>query len=74
MIARYAYENELQGDEFAHNWCVKHTDKIDQLGRKCNKRQLQESIRSKPDVGAMEALGIVCLPLILVWMLLGCPE
>jgi len=74
MIARYAYDNRLRGDEFAHNWCVNHTDKIDQLGRNCIKRELHESIHSKPDVSAMEALGIVCLPLIVVWMLQGCPE
>lgn len=74
MIASYAYEHRLQGDEFAHIWCVNHTDKIDQQGRKCNKRLLRESFRMTPDVGTMEALGIVCLPLILAWILQGCPE
>lgn len=74
MIARYAYENRLQGDEFAHSWCVNHTNKIDQQGRNCIKRELRESIRTTPDVGAMEALAIVCLPLIVIWILQGCPE
>ena len=74
MIASYAYENRLQGDEFVHNWCVNHTNKIDQQGRNCIKRELRESIRMTPDVSAMEALGIVYLPLIVIWILQGCPE